>query len=162
MEKHGYRFSFGPGTSIEGADPSGRRVASPSPSTRSWRMYKELGFDGVQFHDDDAVPDLDDLTPEQIARKAKAMRQQAGRATAWSPNSSPRACGRTRAPSTAATPQRPQGARLRHASAAKRSIDIANALGTNLIVLWLAREGTYIREAKDSKSAPTGSSKPST
>jgi xylose isomerase len=34
-----------------------------------------------------------------------------------------------------------------------RSIDIANALGTKLIVLWLAREGTYIREAKDSKVA---------
>jgi xylose isomerase len=35
----------------------------------------------------------------------------------------------------------------------KRAIDIADALGTNLIVLWLAREGTYIREAKDSKVA---------
>jgi len=32
----------------------------------------------------------------------------------------------------------------------RRAIDIANALGTDLIVLWLAREGTYIREAKDS------------
>jgi xylose isomerase len=31
----------------------------------------------------------------------------------------------------------------------KRTIDIANALGTRNIVLWLAREGTYIREAKD-------------
>jgi xylose isomerase len=35
----------------------------------------------------------------------------------------------------------------------KRTIDIANALGIDLIVLWLAREGTYIREAKDSKVA---------
>ena len=35
----------------------------------------------------------------------------------------------------------------------KRSIDIANALGTDLLVLWLAREGTYIRESKDSKVA---------
>ena len=32
----------------------------------------------------------------------------------------------------------------------KRAIDIARALGTRNIVLWLAREGTYIREAKDS------------
>ena len=31
-----------------------------------------------------------------------------------------------------------------------RTIDIAKALGTKNIVLWLAREGTYIREAKDS------------
>jgi xylose isomerase len=32
-----------------------------------------------------------------------------------------------------------------------RSIDIANILGTNLIVLWLAREGTYLRESKSGK-----------
>jgi L-rhamnose isomerase len=35
----------------------------------------------------------------------------------------------------------------------KRCIDIANALGTKNIVLWLAREGTYIRESKDSVEA---------
>jgi len=31
----------------------------------------------------------------------------------------------------------------------KKAVDIANELGTNLMVLWLAREGTYMREAKD-------------
>ena len=31
----------------------------------------------------------------------------------------------------------------------KKSIDIANELGTDRIVLWLAREGTYVRESKD-------------
>src|SRR5262245_43925892 len=35
----------------------------------------------------------------------------------------------------------------------KRAIDIANALGCKNIVLWLAREGTYIREAKDPVTA---------
>src|SRR5207302_9999890 len=35
----------------------------------------------------------------------------------------------------------------------KRAIDIANALGCKNIVLWLAREGTYIREAKDPLTA---------
>jgi xylose isomerase len=32
-----------------------------------------------------------------------------------------------------------------------RCIDIANDLGTDLIVLWLAREGTYMREAKNGR-----------
>jgi xylose isomerase len=32
-----------------------------------------------------------------------------------------------------------------------RSIDIANLLGTDILVLWLAREGTYIREAKNGR-----------
>jgi len=32
---------------------------------------------------------------------------------------------------------------------AKKAVDIANELDTDLMVLWLAREGTYMREAKD-------------
>ncbi|MCK5367905.1 MAG: TIM barrel protein, partial [Cyclobacteriaceae bacterium] len=35
----------------------------------------------------------------------------------------------------------------------KICIDITKELGIDLVVLWLAREGTYIREAKDSKVA---------
>jgi xylose isomerase len=31
----------------------------------------------------------------------------------------------------------------------KKTVDIAQELGTNFMVLWLAREGTYLREAKD-------------
>ncbi len=34
-----------------------------------------------------------------------------------------------------------------------RAIDIAREVGTDLIVLWLAREGTYIRDSKDSRRA---------
>ena len=34
-----------------------------------------------------------------------------------------------------------------------RCIDIANILGTDLIVLWLAREGSYLRESKDAGRA---------
>jgi xylose isomerase len=32
-----------------------------------------------------------------------------------------------------------------------RAIDIANYVGTDLIVLWLAREGTYLRESKNGR-----------
>src|SRR5260370_168588 len=35
----------------------------------------------------------------------------------------------------------------------KRAVDIANAMGTRDIVLWLAREGAYIRQAKDPLTA---------
>jgi xylose isomerase len=34
-----------------------------------------------------------------------------------------------------------------------QAIDIATELGTNNIVLWLAREGTYIRESKNAREA---------
>ena len=36
---------------------------------------------------------------------------------------------------------------------AKRCVDIAREVGCKNYVLWLAREGTYIREAKDAKTA---------
>ena len=66
---------------------------------------------------------------------------------------SPPGCGRTRRPSTAATPRTIAAARQYAKDRSRRSIDIAAALDCDLIVLWLAREGTYIREAKDSKVA---------
>ncbi len=40
-------------------------------------------------------------------------------------------------------------ARRHAADRSKRAIDIARLLGTHYIVLWPAREGTYLREAKD-------------
>ncbi|MEZ4519109.1 MAG: hypothetical protein R3C44_20585 [Chloroflexota bacterium] len=39
-------------------------------------VYHELGFDAVQFHDDDAVPELDSLTPAQIRAAAQSMKQR--------------------------------------------------------------------------------------
>ena len=35
---------------------------------RKVEKFKEIGFDAVQFHDDDAVPDMNDLTDAQIER----------------------------------------------------------------------------------------------
>ena len=67
MEKYGYRFSFGPWNIHEGADPFGPAVRPSRTFDDKLTVYKELGFDAVQFHDDDAVPDLDELTPAQIA-----------------------------------------------------------------------------------------------
>ena len=55
-----YRFSFGPWNISTGADPFGPTVRKEMEYARKLRAYKELGFDAVQFHDDDIVPaDLD-------------------------------------------------------------------------------------------------------
>src|SRR4029453_15863640 len=35
----------------------------------------------------------------------------------------------------------------------KKAVDIGREMGCNLMVLWLAREGTYMREAKDAGRA---------
>src|SRR5258708_5239606 len=76
MEKYGYRFSFGPWNIHEGADPFGPPVRPARTFAEKLAVFQELGFDAVQFHDDDAVPGIDDLTPAQIVERARAMRRQ--------------------------------------------------------------------------------------
>ncbi|MCK5327363.1 MAG: xylose isomerase, partial [Candidatus Latescibacteria bacterium] len=68
-----YRFSFGPWNIHEGADPFGPEVRESIEFGKKLKMYKQLGFDGVQFHDDDAVPEMNDLSAEQIVHKAKEV-----------------------------------------------------------------------------------------
>jgi xylose isomerase len=147
-----FRFSFGPWNIHEGADPFGPAVRKSISFEKKLGMYKQLGFDGVQFHDDDAVPDMNDLKPEQITRKAKAVRKKLQGLGLVAEFVAPRLW---EDPRTIDGGYTANDAKVRAwaIERSKRSIDIANALGTDLLVLWLAREGTYIRESKDSKVA---------
>ena len=61
-----YRFAFGPWNIHEGADPFGPTVRPTVVFAKKLSAYKELGFDGIEFHDDDAVPDVDKKNPSQI------------------------------------------------------------------------------------------------
>ena len=56
MAKDSYRFSFGPWNIHEGADPFGPPVRPTVAFSQKLKLFKKLGFDGIQFHDDDAVP----------------------------------------------------------------------------------------------------------
>ena len=49
-----FQFSFGPWNIHEGADPFGPAVRDSIEFGKKLKMYKQLGFDGVQLHDDDA------------------------------------------------------------------------------------------------------------
>jgi len=64
-----YRFSFGPWNIHEGADPFGPTVRDGIEFGGKLKIYKELGFDGVQFHDHDAAPGMNDLKPDQNGLK---------------------------------------------------------------------------------------------
>ena len=76
MEKYGYKFSFGPWNIHEGADPFGPPVRPSVPFDQKLSALKNLGFDAMQFHDDDVVPDLDDKSPDQIRNEAREMKQR--------------------------------------------------------------------------------------
>jgi len=147
-----YRFSFGPWNIDEGSDPFGGPARKAIAFARKVRMYRPLGYAGVQFHDDDAVPDLDSKSPEQmraIARRVTKMLDGEGLKAEFV------------APRLWFSPKTIDGAYTSNSAAHRRyaierslkAIDIANELDCDLIVLWLAREGTYIREAKNAREA---------
>ncbi len=148
MEKYGYRFSFGPWNIQEGADPFGPPVRPPRAFGDKLPVYKELGFDAVQFHDDDAVPNLDGLSPAQIRDATREVRQQLDDHGLVAEFVAPRLWEHPITIDGAYTANDAK-ARAYAIDRSKKAVDIAHELGTNLMVLWLAREGTYLREAKD-------------
>ena len=148
MEKCGYRFSFGPWNIHEGADPFGPPVRPAIAFDDKLPVYKELGFDAVQFHDDDAVPDLDNLSPAQIREQAQAVRRKLADNGLVAEFVAPRLWEHPKTIDGAFTSNDP-AERAYALERSKRAVDIANELNTNLMVLWLAREGTYLRESKD-------------
>ena len=147
-----FRFSFGPWNISEGGDPFGPAVRGSIPFNKKLASYKELGFGAVQFHDDDAVPDINQLSCDQIVRKATAVRKTLEKHGLVAEFVAPRLWEDPRTIDGGYTSNDPK-ARKYARERSRRTIDIACALGTDLVVLWLAREGTYIRESKDSKFA---------
>ena len=142
-----YRFSFGPWNLSEGADPFGPPVREPFTFLEKVKIAQQLGFDALQFHDDDAVPDLDSLGPEEIAKQARATRQILADHGLAAEFVAPRLWFHPRTINGGYTANNPAD-RAYALDRSFKTIDIARELGTNLVVLWLAREGTYVREAK--------------
>src|SRR5215475_170699 len=144
-KKAAYRFTFGPWNISTGADPFGPPVRKEVEFAAKIREYKKLGFDGVQFHDDDVVPaDLDAAATMKGVAQVKKMLEGEGLFCEFI---APRLWEHPRTIDGAYTSN--NAAERKYAiDRSKRAIDIANALGCRDMVLWLAREGTYIREAK--------------
>jgi xylose isomerase len=147
-----FKFTFGPWNIHEGADSFGPSVRKSMEFSKKLDVYKKLGFDGVQFHDDDVVPDMNDLTSQQIISKAKEVRKILENAGLVAEFVAPRLWEDPRTIDGGYTSNDPV-CRKYAIERSKRSIDIADALGIDLLVLWLAREGTYIRESKDSMAS---------
>lgn len=152
MNKFEYRFSFGPWNLHEGADPFGPPVRPEISFDDKLTVYKKLGFDAVQFHDDDAVPDLDRLSAPEIQSHAKQMRKLLDDNGLVAEFVAPRLWEHPQTVDGAFTSNDAE-TRSYAIERAKRTVDIGNELGTDLMVLWLAREGTYLREAKDAVRA---------
>ncbi len=145
-----YRFSFGPWNISTGADPFGPPVRKEIEFARKIRMYKELGFDAVQFHDDDIVPDDWDW-PAKLKGIASVKSMIEGEGL-FAEFVAPRLWEDPRTIDGAFT-SNSETERKYAIDRARMAVDIAREIGTKDLVLWLAREGTYIREAKDARTA---------
>jgi xylose isomerase len=149
-----YRFTFGPWNISQGADPFGPPVRKEVAFAAKIREYKKLGFDGVQFHDDDAVPpdQIDKLTPQELTRAAAKVKKLLDGEGLFCEFVAPRLWEHPRTIDGGYTSN--SAAERRYAlERSRRAVDLARTLGCRDVVLWLAREGTYIREAKDPQAA---------
>jgi xylose isomerase len=142
-----YRFSFGPWNIHPGADPFGPPVRNEFSFAEKLEFYQQLGFDGVQFHDDDAVSSADAPWSQQEG-EAKRMRQLLDERGLVAEFVAPRLWEHPLTIDGAITANSTE-TRQYALERSKRAVDIASILGTKDIVLWPAREGTYLREAKD-------------
>lgn len=143
-----FKFSAGPWNVHEGADAFGPPIREAISIGQKMVRYKDIGFDAMQFHDDDAVPDINDLDEDQIrkaARQVKVQLDNSGLAAEFV------------APRLWMDPRTADGGYTSNSAADRafalwrslRSIDIARELGSDKIVLWLAREGTLCAESKN-------------
>jgi len=142
-----FKFSVGPWNVHAGADTYGPPVRNDITFEEKVKRFAEIGFSAVQFHDDDAVPNINDLSEGDIkgeARKVKAILDKHGMAAEFV------------APRLWFDPRTADGGYMSTSQQdweyamwrSYRSIDIARELGCDMLVLWLAREGTLCAESK--------------
>ena len=148
MAARTYRFTFGPWNISTGrrpvrpAGPQGGRLRRQDPRVQEARLRRR------------AVPRRRrragrpvDADPRRRRRRPRSRRCSTARAC--SASSSPRGCGSTPRRSTAATPPTAPPSASTPSSAPSAPSTSPTPWAASDIVLWLAREGTYIREAKD-------------
>ncbi len=142
-----FRFSVGPWNVHTGADSYGPETREPIDIETKFRKFAELGFSAVQFHDDDAVPDMNALSESEIKERARGVKTLLDKYGLKAEFVAPRLWMDGHTQDGGFTSSRASDREFAMWRA-YRSIDIARELGTDLIVLWLAREGTLCAESK--------------
>ncbi|MFM8633679.1 MAG: TIM barrel protein [Planctomycetia bacterium] len=148
MPSSAYRFSVGPWNISRGADPFGPPVRPQVAFDDVLDTAVKLGFEGIQFHDDDAVPDLENLAPAKIVAEAEAMKRKLDGMGLVAEFVAPRLWEHAHGIDGGYTSNDP-ASRKWAIERSKRAVDVAMALGCDLIVMWPAREGTGVRESKN-------------
>jgi xylose isomerase len=142
-----FKFSVGPWNVHSGADSYGPATRGEVTFEEKLKTFAQMGFSAIQFHDDDAVPNMNTLSEAEIkaeARKVKIILDKYGMAAEFV------------APRLWMDPRTADGGYMNTSEEdyefamwrSYRSIDIAKELGASMLVIWLAREGTLCAESK--------------
>jgi len=142
-----FKFSVGPWNVSDGTDVYGPATRKPISMESKIKKFAEMGFSAIQFHDDDVVPEISNKSEEQIVAEARHMKDLLDKYNLKAEFVAPRLWFESEFKDGAYTA--PKKTNWEHAMwRSYRSIDIAKVLGCNLVVLWLAREGTLCMESK--------------
>lgn len=144
-----FRYSVGPWNIQTGADPFGPPVRRERSFEERLEQFKALGFDAIQFHDDDAVPEVDRLSGEALRKKARERKRQLDEVGLEAEFVAPRLWEDERTKDGAYTANLRQLREYANERSLK-SLEIAHELGTRNIGIWLAREGLFVPESKSS------------
>ena len=142
-----FKFSVGPWNVHTGADQYGPETRKDIAFEEKVKTFAEMGFSAIQFHDDDVVPNMNDLSDEEIRAEARKVKAILDKYDLVAEFVAPRLWmdSRTADGGYMSTSEKDREFAMWRTY---RSIDIANELGTNMLVLWLAREGTLCAESK--------------
>lgn len=143
-----FTFTVGPWNVHEGHETFGPGIRPAIPLEEKLKMFAEIGLDGVQFHDDDAVPDMNNMSKEEIVEQAKGVKVMLDQYGLMAEFVAPRLWFDKRTNDGGYTASRDEDYEFA-IWRSLRSVDIAKALGTNKVQLWLAREGTLCQEGKN-------------
>lgn len=142
-----FKFSVGPWNVHTGADTYGPETRREVSLEEKFKRFAEIGFSAVQFHDDDVIPNINDYNEEEIKEKAREVKKLLDKYDLAAEFVAPRLW---------MDPHTIDGGFMSTSIEdreyamwrAYRTIDIARELNCDLVVLWLAREGTLCAESK--------------
>ncbi len=143
-----FLFTAGPWNVHEGDETFGPGIRPAVSFEDKVKRFAEIGLDGVQFHDDDAVPDMNNMSEKAIIDYARDVKATLDKHGLFAEFVAPRLWFDRRTSDGAYTASRKEDYEFAMWRS-MRAIDIARALGTNKIQLWLAREGTLCAESKN-------------
>ena len=142
-----FKYSVGPWNVHEGADAYGPATRETIKLEEKIKTFAKMGFDAIQFHDDDAVPNINNLSESEIISEARGLKSMLDKYNLKAEFVAPRLWLDSHTVDGGFTSNSDEDREFA-LWRAYRSIDIANALGCDKIVLWLAREGTICFESK--------------